>query len=86
MQENSQAPRRGRARLVEHERGVLAAFAKVRTLPVDRFLVDGDHVVIHWVFEFTRLDGKVLRFDELALQRWRGDRITEERFFYDPPR
>jgi hypothetical protein len=22
--------------------------------------------------------------DELALQRWRGDRIVEERFYYDP--
>ena len=66
---------------------MLASFAKVRTLPVDRFLVDGDDVAIHWVFEFTtRPDGKVLRFDEVALQRWRGDRIVEESFFYDPPR
>jgi hypothetical protein len=23
------------------------------------------------------------RLQELALQRWRGDRIAEERFFYD---
>lgn len=22
--------------------------------------------------------------DELALQRWRGDRVAEERFYYDP--
>ncbi len=22
--------------------------------------------------------------EELALQRWRGERIAEERFFYDP--
>jgi hypothetical protein len=28
--------------------------------------------------------GKVHRFDEVALQEWRGDRIFRERFFYDP--
>jgi hypothetical protein len=25
-----------------------------------------------------------LRIDELAHQRWEGDKIVEERFFYDP--
>jgi ketosteroid isomerase-like protein len=86
MQENSLPPRRGKARLVEHERAVLAAFASARTLPVEAWLVDGDRAAIHWVFEFTRHDGTVVRFDEVALQRWRGDHIVEEHFFYDPPR
>jgi len=84
MQENLQPPRKGRAALVAGERKVLAAFKQVRTLPVDRFLVDGDRVVIHWVFEFMRHDGQTFRQDELAWQRWRGDRIVEERFYYDP--
>jgi hypothetical protein len=26
----------------------------------------------------------VRRFDEVALQQWRGDKIFRERFFYDP--
>lgn len=84
MQENLQPPRKGRAALVAGERKVLAAFKQVRTLPVESFLVDGDRVVIHWVFEFTRHDGRTFRQDELAWQRWRGDRIVEERFYYDP--
>lgn len=84
MQENNQPPRRGLAALVKHEQGMMATFKSMRTLPVDAFLVDGDRVVIRWVFEFTRPDGKMLRMDELALQRWRGDKVVEERFFYDP--
>jgi ketosteroid isomerase-like protein len=40
--------------------------------------------VIHWTFVFTRIDGRSFRMEELALQRWRGDRVAEERFFYDP--
>lgn len=84
MQENSQPPRRGRDTLVAYERAVIAACSAMRTLPVESFLVDGDFVVIHWVFEFTRTSGNIMRIDELAHQRWEGEKIVEERFFYDP--
>ena len=84
MQENSQPPRRGRDTLLAYERAVIAACSAMRTLPVRSWLVDGDFVVIHWVFEFTRLSGKTMRIDELAHQRWEGEKIMEERFFYDP--
>jgi ketosteroid isomerase-like protein len=84
MQENNQPPRKGLEALVKHEQSVMATFKTMRTLPVETYLVDGDHAMIRWVFEFTRPDGKMLRMDELALQRWRGDKVVEERFFYDP--
>ena len=84
MQENGHPPRAGLKALVEHERGVMAAHKEIRTLPVERWLVDGDRVVINWVFEFTRHDGSRFRVDELTMQRWRGDRVVEERFYYDP--
>ena len=84
MQENDEPPRTGRDRLIEHEWRMLSAHKEARTLPGASFLLDGDRVVVHWVFEFTRLDGARFRMDELAQQRWRGDRILEERFYYDP--
>ncbi len=84
MQENGNPPRVGLKALVAHERSVMAGYSEIRTLPVNSWLVDGDQVVIHWMFEFTRPDGARSRMDELALQRWRGDRIVEERFYYDP--
>jgi len=46
--------------------------------------LDGDDVAIHWIFELTDKSGKKYRFDEVALQEWRGDRILRERFFCDP--
>ncbi|MFX8016083.1 hypothetical protein ABTK76_19450, partial [Acinetobacter baumannii] len=55
----------------------------MHTHPVATFLVDGDRVVINWTFDATDLTGTTRRLEELALQRWRGDRIAEERFFYD---
>jgi hypothetical protein len=82
MQENLQAPRRGRAVLMAYEAKVLER-VKMHTHPDPMFLVDGDHVVINWTFDATSQDGITRRLNELALQRWVGDRIAEERFVYD---
>ena len=84
MQENGEPPRTGRDRLIEHEWRMLSAHNAARTEPGSTFVVDGDVVVIRWTFVFTRRDGTSFRMEELAHQRWRGDRIVEERFFYDP--
>lgn len=84
MQENLGAARTGLPALVANEERVLAAFEKTRARCVRPFFVAGEHVVIHWLFEFTAADGKAVRLEELAHQRWRGDRIAEERFYYDP--
>lgn len=84
MQENEQAPRVGREALLANERNVLGAFEKVQGRCVRPALVSDDTAVIHWVFEFTTRDGRSIRLDEMALQRWQGDRIAEERFYYDP--
>jgi hypothetical protein len=56
----------------------------MRTARVGPVLVDGDLVTINWVFEMTTRDGKKRLLDELALQKWSGERIVEEQFYYDP--
>jgi len=83
MQENAAPPRIGRDVLVAHERGVLAVMSHVYSKAMSS-VVEGDRVAIHWNFEMTDKSGKVHRFDEVALQQWRGDKIFRERFFYDP--
>ena len=86
MQENLQPLRRGMEVLVAGEQKVLDNFKEVRTFPVTTFFVEGDRVVIHWVFEFISHDRQFFRQDELAHQLWRGDKIVEERSHYDPGR
>ena len=83
MQENAASPRVGRDVLVAHERAVLERTAQVTSKCV-LSIVEGDRVAIHWNFELTEKSGKVRRFDEIAWQEWRGDKIFRERFFYDP--
>lgn len=82
MQENLQAPRLGREVLMAHEAKVLQRVV-MYTHPDPLFLVDGDNVVINWTFDAKGTDGITRRLNELALQRWRGDRIAQERFVYD---
>lgn len=85
MQENGGEPRRGLANLVARERKVTEMVAKIVTHRPETVVVDGDHVAIHWRFEFTRGDGHVRVVEEVALQLWRDDKICRERFFYDSP-
>lgn len=84
MQENQRAPRMGRDSHVANERRVLARTKDLMSTCVRPVFVSGDKVVIRWVFRFEWLDGTITRIEELAYQRWDGERIAEETFFYDP--
>ena len=84
MQENAAPPRVGRDLLVAQERATLERVKSVISTCVSSIL-EGDHVAVHWIFDFVYHSGRTGRIDEVALQQWRGDRIFRERFFCDPP-
>jgi len=84
MRENQSAPRIGLDSLIANERRVLGKARSVSSTCVRPVLVNGDHVVIRWIFRFEWQDGTVTRMEELAWQRWEGERVAEETFFYDP--
>ena len=73
-----------RAEPVEHATNAVLERVKSVTSTCVASVVEGDRVAINWVFEFVYRSGKTGRFDEVALQEWRGDRVFRERFFYDP--
>lgn len=84
MQENMAPPRVGRDALAARESATLARAASLRSTCVRPVFVNGDFVVIRWIFEFAWKDGSTSRMEELAYQRWDGERIAQEQFFYDP--
>jgi SnoaL-like domain len=84
MQENRKPPRVGRDNLVARERNVLAKARSVTSECIRPVFMSGDKVVIRWVFRFEWPDDTTTRMEELAYQRWEGERIAEETFFYDP--
>lgn len=83
MQENLKEPRRGRALLMEHEANALERLTRMHTHPNPPFAIDGDTVAINWTFDATTPDGVTRRLIEVAFQTWKGDRIIDERFYYD---
>jgi hypothetical protein len=82
--ENNAPPVVGRDKLVAKERGVLAATREVRAERIGPSLIEGDMVATRWKFTFTNADGATRTLDEIAWQTWRGDKLIEERFYYDP--
>jgi hypothetical protein len=84
MRENLAEPRVGRELHIANERKVLARAKSVYSKCVRPVFVNGDHVVIRWIFRFDWLDGSVTQMEELAYQRWEGECMAEEQFFYDP--
>jgi hypothetical protein len=84
MQESQSVPRVGREAHAANERRVLAKAKTLTSKCVRPVFVNGDRVVIRWIFHFEWLDGTVTHMEELAYQRWEGERIAEETFFYDP--
>ena len=84
MQENQAPPRVGRDAHIANERKVLSRTKTLSSTCVRPVFVNGDRVVIRWIFHFEWRDGTITHMEEIAYQRWEGERIAEETFFYDP--
>jgi hypothetical protein len=82
--ENDQPPIVGRELLADKEHRVLASVASVETTRLGPLLLDGDYSAIRWRFEFTAKDGSKRVIEEVAWQRWRGEELVEEHFYFDP--
>lgn len=82
--ENDAAPTVGRDKLVAKERGVLAASREVKAVRIGPSLIEGDNVASRWTFSFTSAEGVTRTLNEIAWQTWSGDKLIEERFYYDP--
>ena len=66
MQENQSPPRVGRNAHVANEHRVLARAKSVFSKCVRPVFVNGDQVVIRWIFHFEWLDGTANHMEELA--------------------
>lgn len=84
MQENLSQPTVGKAANREREAAFVAAIREIHENRAESVVIDGDRVAINWKATYTFADGSKVRFDQVAFQRWRGDRIVSERFYYDP--
>jgi hypothetical protein len=59
-------------------------FASIAAERIGPALIEGDLVASRWRFTFTARSGTVTTLEEIAWQRWQGEKVAEESFFYDP--
>jgi len=84
--ENGEAPTIGLTALIAKEEAALARVRSMHTHPPRAIAVNGDLVMINWIFDIVDPKGTVRRLDEVAVQYWEGDRIRSECFYYDSAR
>jgi ketosteroid isomerase-like protein len=83
MQENRQPPTVGKAANLAREWAFGNSVERWHEVTARSIAVEGDQVLIEWVFEYTTREGQRIRMEEVAQQTWRDGKIVRERFFYD---
>ena len=69
----------------EFEKGFFASIAEMHGAGVTAITSDeeaGVSMVESWM-EVTYKDGNRMKMEQIARQKWQGDQIIEERFYYD---
>ena len=85
MQENSEPPRIGKDKNREFEKQFVASVQKIHDAKVNAIAYNEDTSVsmVEWEFDMTFKDGKRSKMSQVCVQKWKGGKITHERFFYN---
>lgn len=83
MQENHNPPTVGKAANRTREEKFIGSIKEFHGASTPEIVVDGDNSVIHWIMDYTNTDGVKVHFDQLAHQKWEGDKVVFEKFYYD---
>jgi hypothetical protein len=83
--ENHERARAGREVCLAYERAALAQLKEPAKLRARAYAADAQSGVafIEWVIRFLGDEDRPMRLEEVAVQRWSGGRIVEERFYYE---
>ncbi|MBK6578284.1 MAG: hypothetical protein IPG17_19205 [Sandaracinaceae bacterium] len=83
--ENHELARAGRAKCAAYEQEAVAKQAEPpRTRAISLACDDTTgRAFVEWLIRWKTAEGTWMRLEEVAAQRWSGDRIVEERFYYE---
>jgi ketosteroid isomerase-like protein len=83
--ENHERARAGRKACLDYEREAQAQAREPAQLKVRSFASNETTGVtfVEWVIRFASDDGRPMRLDEVAVQKWARGQIVEERFYYE---
>jgi len=82
MQENSEAPRAGKAVNREFEQQFFAQVAEWHDGRVVATAVNGDTSFSEWYMDISLKNGYRMKSAQVAVRKWKDGKIVHERFFY----
>lgn len=83
--ENRSLASAGLRQCLDYERLQLATQHTAPEFKLTSFAVNAqsDRAFLEYTVRFLAPDGRPLRLDEVAVQKWHGSKIIEERFYYE---
>ena len=82
MQENSNAPVKGKDTNRKRELEFLSNVTEFRNADVSEFAVHGDTSFVIWSYDYTHKEWGVRKYTQVSVQHWKDGKIIKEQFFY----
>ena len=83
MQENAEAPRRGKDLNRQFELNFFSSIESFHGAEVRAQAVSGDVSFSEWMMDVTFKGGQRVKLEQVAVRRWRDGKIVSERFYYN---
>jgi hypothetical protein len=83
MQENSEAPRAGKAVNREYELQFFASVAEWHEGKLVASAINGDTSFSEWYIDISLKNGYRMKSSQVAVRKWKDGKIVHERFFYN---
>mgnify|MGYP003419006730 FL=1 len=83
MQDNDYPARVGKAVCRQAEEAFVNGLTEFRGAKVINTLISDGIAVVEWWFDYTHKDFGTRNYTQVAVQRWKNGKITEEKFYYN---
>ncbi len=83
MQENSDAPRVGKAVNRKAEQDFFSSLASWNEGKLEASAVNGDTAFSQWYMDVSFKNGQQYKATQIAVRQWKNGKVAHERFFYN---
>jgi SnoaL-like domain len=83
MQDNNYPARIGKADNRLYEESFVNGLTAFRGATVENVIISDGIAVIEWWFDYTHKDYGDRNYKQVSVQRWKDDKIVEEKFYYN---
>lgn len=84
MQENEGEPREGKDANRKAEEAFVGGITKINAITVSIVAVGDNVSALEYRFDVEHKDYGRINKNQVAIQRWQNNKITSEKFYYDP--